>query len=74
MAIIGGAVFPAIMGRISDKTNIQAAFIVPLVCYVYIVYFSTVGHKPSPVPQENDGTEELEGLAICRRDIVSRLI
>ena len=34
MAILGGAILPAIMGRISDATNIRTAFLVPLVCYV----------------------------------------
>jgi FHS family L-fucose permease-like MFS transporter len=47
MAIIGGAVFPAIMGRISDATNIQRAFIVPLTCYIYIFYFALAGYKPT---------------------------
>ncbi|HXY25938.1 MAG TPA: L-fucose:H+ symporter permease [Candidatus Acidoferrum sp.] len=47
MAIIGGAVFPAIMGRISDATNIQRAFVVPLLCYAYILYFAVVGYKPA---------------------------
>jgi MFS transporter, FHS family, L-fucose permease len=47
MAIVGGAIFPAIMGRISDATNIQTAFIVPLICYVYILYFGLVGYKPA---------------------------
>jgi FHS family L-fucose permease-like MFS transporter len=47
MSIIGGAIFPAIMGRISDATNIQTAFIVPLVCYVYILYFALRGYKPA---------------------------
>jgi FHS family L-fucose permease-like MFS transporter len=50
MAIIGGAVFPAIMGRIPDATNIQTAFIVPLICYVYILYFALAGYKPSGAP------------------------
>jgi FHS family L-fucose permease-like MFS transporter len=48
MAIIGGAVFPAIMGRISDAKNIQTAFVVPLACYAYVLYFATRGYKPSP--------------------------
>jgi FHS family L-fucose permease-like MFS transporter len=48
MAIIGGAVFPAIMGRISDATSIQRAFVVPLVCYVYILYFAVAGYRPVP--------------------------
>jgi FHS family L-fucose permease-like MFS transporter len=47
MAIIGGAVFPAIMGRISDAKNIQTAFIVPLVCYAYVLYFAWRGYKPA---------------------------
>jgi len=48
MAIIGGAIFPAIMGRISDASNIQRAFVVPLVCYAYILYFALAGYKPQP--------------------------
>ena len=50
MAIIGGAVFPAIMGRISDAANIQTAFIVPLICYVYILYFALSGYKTTGEP------------------------
>jgi len=46
MSIIGGAICPAIMGRISDASNMQIAFIVPLVCYVYILYFAMRGYKP----------------------------
>lgn len=49
MAILGGAIFPAIMGRISDASNIQKAFIVPLVCYLFILYFGLSGHKPMAV-------------------------
>jgi FHS family L-fucose permease-like MFS transporter len=47
MAIIGGAFFPAIMGRISDASSIQRAFVVPLLCYVFILYFGLSGYKPS---------------------------
>jgi MFS transporter, FHS family, L-fucose permease len=46
MAIIGGAVFPAIMGRISDAWNIQRAFVVPLVCHAYVFYFAKWGYRP----------------------------
>ncbi len=46
MAILGGAILPAIMGRISDATNIRTAFIVPLLCYLYIFYFAVNGYKP----------------------------
>jgi FHS family L-fucose permease-like MFS transporter len=49
MAIIGGAFFPAIMGRISDASSIQRAFAVPLLCYIFILYFGLSGYKPSGV-------------------------
>ncbi len=47
MAIIGGAVCPVIMGRISDAWNIQRAFIVPLICHAYIFYFAMWGYRPT---------------------------
>jgi FHS family L-fucose permease-like MFS transporter len=40
MGIVGGAVFPPIMGRISDMSNIQMAYLVPVVCFAYIFYFA----------------------------------
>jgi FHS family L-fucose permease-like MFS transporter len=42
MAIVGGAVFPVIMGRISDVTggNIQLAYIVPAICFVVIALYA----------------------------------
>ncbi len=47
MSIIGGAICPAIMGRISDLSNIQVAFLVPLVGYAYVLYFALAGYGPS---------------------------
>ncbi len=40
MAIAGGALFPVIMGRLSDATNIQTAYIVPAVCFIVVFYFA----------------------------------
>jgi FHS family L-fucose permease-like MFS transporter len=40
MAIIGGAICPAIMGYISDHSNIQRAFIVPLLCQAVVLWFA----------------------------------
>ncbi len=47
MAIVGGAVFPFIMGRIIDmyNDNIQAGYVVPLVCFLVIIYFGIRGYK-----------------------------
>jgi FHS family L-fucose permease-like MFS transporter len=51
MAIIGGALIPAVMGRISDASNIQLAFAVPLLCYVYVIYFAVAGYRPKPLSE-----------------------
>jgi FHS family L-fucose permease-like MFS transporter len=45
MAIIGGALFPPLMGFISDRTNIQQAFWAPLLAYIYIFYFAAGGYR-----------------------------
>ena len=47
MSIVGGALLPPLMGLISDRTNIQMAFLVPIVCYAYVFYFAVHGHRPS---------------------------
>jgi MFS transporter, FHS family, L-fucose permease len=46
MAIIGGAVFPFLMARISDISNIRVAFVVPLFCYCFVLYFAMRGYRP----------------------------
>jgi MFS transporter, FHS family, L-fucose permease len=48
MSIIGGGLIPPVMGRISDASNIQLAFLVPLLCYMYVIYFAVAGYKPKP--------------------------
>src|ERR1700722_520816 len=47
MAIIGGAVCPWIMGRVSDAWDIQRAFVVPLVCHAFVFYFAMWGYRPA---------------------------
>ncbi|HTI89181.1 MAG TPA: L-fucose:H+ symporter permease [Puia sp.] len=50
MAIIGGAVAPLIMGAISDATgSIQVAYIVPLICFAYILFFGLKGYKQKTI-------------------------
>ena len=46
MSIIGGAIFPAIMGLISDATTIQYAFAVPFLCHGFVLYFALRGYRP----------------------------
>jgi FHS family L-fucose permease-like MFS transporter len=47
MAIIGGAIFPVIMGGIIDglEDNIQVGYIVPLLCFFVVLYFGLRGSK-----------------------------
>ncbi|MEI6949436.1 L-fucose:H+ symporter permease [Paraflavisolibacter sp. H34] len=45
MAIVGGAVFPVIMGRVSDASNIQWAYVVPAVCLLMVLYFALKNSK-----------------------------
>ena len=47
MSIIGGAIVPAVMGYISDVSSIQKAFVVPLICYAYVLYFAVRVYKPT---------------------------
>jgi MFS transporter, FHS family, L-fucose permease len=47
MAIIGGAVFTPAMGLVAEASGSMArAMIVPLLCYLFIAYFSYFGSKP----------------------------
>ena len=45
MAIVGGAFMPLLMGYISDKTNMQNAYIVPLLCFLVVLYYGWKGHR-----------------------------
>jgi len=48
MAIIGGAVWTPLMGMISDNTHSMAlAISFPLLSYLFIIYYSFAGSKPS---------------------------
>lgn len=46
MAIIGGAVFTAVQGLVSDLTSIYFSFFVPLVCFVVIAWFARSWCEP----------------------------
>lgn len=45
MSIVGGAIFPPLMGLISDNSNIQMAYILPLICFAVVVWFGMKGYK-----------------------------
>jgi FHS family L-fucose permease-like MFS transporter len=47
MAIVGGAILPVAQGWIADHIGIHHAFFLPVICYVYILYFALSGSKPN---------------------------
>jgi FHS family L-fucose permease-like MFS transporter len=47
MAIVGGAILPVIQGVIADHVGLHHAFVLPLICYLYIVFYALSGSKPN---------------------------
>lgn len=47
MAIVGGAIIPVIQGALADRVGIHHAFVLPVLCYLYIFYYALRGSKPS---------------------------
>lgn len=46
MAIVGGAVITPLQGFLADNYGFQLSYLLPIVCYAYIVFFALKGHKP----------------------------
>ena len=47
LAIVGGAVVPLVQGVLADIVGVQLSFIIPIVCYIYIVFYGVNGSKPA---------------------------
>jgi FHS family L-fucose permease-like MFS transporter len=45
MAIVGGAIIPLVQGALADRIGIHLAFVLPAVCYLYIVYYGLRGSR-----------------------------
>ena len=45
MAIVGGAILPIIQGRLADSIGIHHAFFLPVLCYLYIIYYGWRGSR-----------------------------
>jgi FHS family L-fucose permease-like MFS transporter len=46
MAIVGGAIIPVIAGHVADTMGLQMGFLIPLLCYAYIVFYGLKGYTP----------------------------
>ena len=46
MAIVGGAIIPVAQGAIADRIGVHHAFVLPVICYLYIAYYALKGSIP----------------------------
>ncbi len=44
-AIVGGAIIPMVEGALADRIGLHVAFLLPAVCYLYIMFYGFVGSK-----------------------------
>ena len=49
MAIVGGAVIPEVQGVLADRIGLHHAFILPVICYLYILFFAAKGQPRTRV-------------------------
>lgn len=47
-AIVGGAVFPMLMGYLADHFGIHHSLLMPLLCYFFVVYYGWRGYRIEP--------------------------
>ncbi len=45
MSIVGGAIFPPLMGLIADNSTMSVGFLAPIPLFAFILYYATAGHK-----------------------------
>ncbi|OGX89720.1 sugar MFS transporter [Hymenobacter coccineus] len=45
-AIVGGALVPLLFGFIADHSSLRLALLLPIVCYVYIMWYGLRGSRP----------------------------
>ena len=47
-AIVGGAVFPVIMGALADRFGVHHSMVLPFLCYLFIIYYGFKGYEIAP--------------------------
>jgi FHS family L-fucose permease-like MFS transporter len=45
LAIVGGAIVPLLQGVMADNMGLQVAFILPVVCYAFILFYGAKGSR-----------------------------
>ncbi|RRA47531.1 sugar MFS transporter [Acidipila sp. EB88] len=47
-AIVGGALFPVIMGFLADRIGIHHALVLPFLCYLFVIFYGLRGYRIAP--------------------------
>ena len=50
--IIGGAIIPLLMGIMIDSQNLQFGYLLPIISYIYILFFGISGSKIKTIKNE----------------------
>ncbi|MFI2742112.1 sugar MFS transporter [Zhouia sp. PK063] len=45
MAIVGGAIIPLIQGMLADALGVQLSYLLPIICYAYLMYYGIKGYE-----------------------------
>lgn len=46
LAIVGGAIVPLLQGALADSVGVQLSYVLPILCYIFIVFYGLKGSKP----------------------------
>jgi FHS family L-fucose permease-like MFS transporter len=46
LAIVGGAIVPLLQGALADTVGVQLSYVLPILCYIFIVFYGLSGSKP----------------------------
>jgi FHS family L-fucose permease-like MFS transporter len=58
MAIVGGAIIPELEAMLADRIGLHRAFILPVLCYIFIAYYGFVGSRPTGIQAKLVAAEE----------------
>jgi FHS family L-fucose permease-like MFS transporter len=67
MAIVGGAIVPLLQGAFADHIGIHYAFLLPVICYLYILFYALRGSTPNSERYGNDLEKGERGMAYATR-------
>lgn len=45
MGTSGGALLPPIQAVVHEKVNINVSFVVPLIAFCFVMFYSVIGHR-----------------------------